>query len=330
MAAKPLVFVSYARTDREPVRRIVDTLRKLGINTWVDSEQLVAGESWERSISNALRQAQALLVFISPAYAESQWVVREFEHALTMGVRVLPVLIKDTPLHQVPVKLQSIQWLDATRDPFATATEIARILGGWFAESAPTPLKDEERDGLAKALAAQTKGAAAKPADETPTSVFLVHGHDEELLQEVVEFVEGLGIKAIVLREVGSAARSLIDKFFEIGGEARFAIVLLGADDMGASRIQYEEPNVGPMSLKYRSRQNTILELGYFYGLLGWDRVFVLEKAPPKRFPDFERPSDLNGVVFDRYDAPGKWKKTVANRLKNHGFVFANRQPSSP
>jgi hypothetical protein len=33
MASKQFVFVSYARTDREPVRNIVDELRKMGIET---------------------------------------------------------------------------------------------------------------------------------------------------------------------------------------------------------------------------------------------------------------------------------------------------------
>jgi predicted nucleotide-binding protein len=157
----------------------------------------------------------------------------------------------------------------------------------------------------------------------------LVHGHDEALLQEVLEFVEGLGIKGVVLKDAGGAARSLLDKFFEVGSAARFAIVLISADDMGASRRQFDEPDFGPKALKYRSRQNAILELGYFYGRLGWDKVFVLEKAPPKRFPDFERPSDLNGVVFDRYDTAGRWKMTVARRLEDGGFVSKCRSQTS-
>jgi hypothetical protein len=48
MTTKPFVFVSYARTDRDQVRRVADELRKLGVETWVDSERLAAGDSWER------------------------------------------------------------------------------------------------------------------------------------------------------------------------------------------------------------------------------------------------------------------------------------------
>jgi predicted nucleotide-binding protein len=328
MANTSFVFVSYARADREPVSRIVDELKRLGVETWVDSDRLAPGDAWEQRISYALREAEAFLVFISPAMMGSKWMFIELEHALTSGARILPVLLSPIAITELPLRLRRIQYLDATVFPpetFArsTAEEIARVLRVWSTKGAPEPLEDAEREGLAKAFAAQTKGTGAIPEDAAPTSVFLVHGHDEELLHEVVGFFEELGIRAIVLEKVGAAARSLIDKFFEIGGAARFAIVLLSADDMGASRDQFEEPDVGAKALKYRSRQNTILELGYFYGLLGWDKVFVLEKTPPRKFPDFERPSDLNGVVFDRYDLAGKWKETVAQRMEDHGFILA-------
>lgn len=45
---------------------------------------------------------------------------------------------------------------------------------------------------------------------------------------------------------------------------------LLCADDYGASRKQYEAPKVGDRALQFRTRQNVILELGFFYGKLGW------------------------------------------------------------
>jgi predicted nucleotide-binding protein len=207
----------------------------------------------------------------------------------------VPVLIGEAKV--TPSPLRHIQWVDATR----------------FPRSQIVP------------LTARTTGKEPVPEDETPTSVFVVHGHDEEFLGEVVDFVDGLGIKPVVLKNMEGATRSLFDRFFEFGGAARFAIVLLSADDMGASRLQFEEEEVGARALKYRPRQNTILELGYFYGLLGWDKVFVLEKEPPRRFPDFERPSDLQGVLFDRYDAAGSWKKKVATRLERGGFKIAQK-----
>ena len=336
MPDSPFVFVSYARSDREAVSRIVGELRGLGIRTWVDAEQLRAGESWEQVINEALGAAQVLLVFISPAMVRSKWIAAEFEQALTRGVRILPVLLSPTPSDSLPQRLQHIQWLDATQFPAgiaakSTAREIATIVHQW--RGAPvvpgSAAKGQVRE-LAKALAAQTRGPQAPPDDGAPKSVFVVHGHDDGLLTEVIEFIANINITPIVLKNVEGATKSLLDRFFEVGGSARFAIVLLSADDFGASRSQYEEPDVGGKALKYRARQNVILELGYFYGLLGWDNVFVLEKEPSKKFPDFERPSDLSGVVFDRYDGSGKWKAVIARRLESHGFSIegAKGRPS--
>jgi predicted nucleotide-binding protein len=328
MPNTPYAFVSYVRNDQFRVRSIVDELHKLGVETWVDWERLTAGQSWQHAIRDALEEASVLLVFISPQISrEFEQVESELHDALVSGIPVLPVLL-DERVERVamPIWLQQIQYLDATSlSPRRTAKEIEKNFKRMILTRSPPPIapKEAERDALAKVLVEKIEAPAAKPDDAAPSSIFVVHGHDEEFLHEVVEFVEGLGIEAIVLKDVGGAARSLIEKFFEIGGKARFAIVLISADDMGASRIQFDEPEVGSKALKYRSRQNTILELGYFYGLLNWDKVFVLEKPPPKRFPDFERPSDLSGVVFDRYDATGKWKKAIAQRLEQHGFVFA-------
>ena len=106
-----------------------------------------------------------------------------------------------------------------------------------------------------------------------------------------------------------------------VAGKARFAIVLLSADDYGASRRQYDQPGVGDRSLQFRARQNVILELGFFYGKLGMEQVFVVAKGPDFVFPNFERPSDLDGVVFDSLEDDA-WQTTLKGRLRDAGFVL--------
>ncbi len=272
----------------------------------------------------------AILVFITPHSVASSYAIHELSFAQNHGVRLLPVLLEPTPVDSLPANLRAIQWLDATR--FApksaaaeTAFEISTILKHWQVPANDT-LQEVEREELARVFAVQVSGtpqeAPSVAVPPPPDSVFIVHGHDEVLLNEVVDFIMLLQIRPIVLRDVGSASMSLFQKFFEIGGAAKFAIVLLGADDFGASLKQYDNPppHGGVHALKFRSRQNVVLELGYFYGLLGWDKVFVLEKAPCKEVPDFERPSDLNGVLFDRLDDKGKWKGVIRQKLATSGF----------
>jgi predicted nucleotide-binding protein len=64
-----------------------------------------------------------------------------------------------------------------------------------------------------------------------------------------------------------------------------------------------------------------ILELGFFYGKLGWENVFVVHKTPDKVFPNFERPSDLDGVVFDSIE-DRSWQRKLAERLSDAGFIL--------
>jgi predicted nucleotide-binding protein len=152
--------------------------------------------------------------------------------------------------------------------------------------------------------------------------VFVVHGHDEETLKLVCAFLERNDIKPIVLPQTLGPAQSLLQKFFQSSREAHFSIVILTADDLGASRVQYEADGVADRTLQFRARQNVILELGFFYGYLGWENVFVIYRGPPRVYPNFERPSDLDGAVFDTIDADGRWRDTLRRKLAEAGFKF--------
>ena len=149
--------------------------------------------------------------------------------------------------------------------------------------------------------------------------MFVVHGHDTDALRQLEEFLSSIGVEPIVLSRQGESAQSLFQKFMAIGSQARFAIVLLCPDDYGASRRQYDASGVGDKALQFRPRQNVVLELGFFYGKLGWENVFVVHKSPDRVFPNFERPSDLDGVVFDSIEDPS-WQKKLTGRLAAAGF----------
>jgi predicted nucleotide-binding protein len=81
--------------------------------------------------------------------------------------------------------------------------------------------------------------------------------------------------------------------------------VLLTPDDVGGT---------GSDALRPRARQNVVLELGYFLGHLGRQRVCALHKGL------LELPSDVNGVVYVPLDDAGGWKLKLARELKDAGF----------
>jgi hypothetical protein len=104
----------------------------------------------------------------------------------------------------------------------------------------------------------------------TSTKIFIVHGHDELAKESVARFIEKIGLEAIVLHEQPNAGRTIIEKF-EDYSNVGFAVVLLTPDDIGSPKDKRNESQP-------RSRQNVILELGYFMGRLGRGRVCALYK----------------------------------------------------
>ena len=163
----------------------------------------------------------------------------------------------------------------------------------------------ERRDGMVT-----TPGGRAMPAKErTPDSgkVFVVHGHDEEAKQSVARFLERIDLEPIILHEQLSKGLTVIEKV-EQYSDVAFAVVILTPDDVGASRDDSENPQP-------RARQNVWLELGYFIGKLGRERVVALKKG------EIEVPTDYLGAIYITMDEPGAWKTELAKEMKGADLV---------
>ncbi len=138
--------------------------------------------------------------------------------------------------------------------------------------------------------------------------VFIIHGHDNALKQEVARFIEKIGLEAIILHEQANKGRTIIEKF-EGFADVGFAIALLTPDDeviMMSDRSNKKS--------YFRARQNVIFEMGFFIGILGRERVFPLVKGD-----DVEIPSDYMGVVYTKYEG-GNWKLDLIKELKAVGY----------
>jgi len=143
-------------------------------------------------------------------------------------------------------------------------------------------------------------------AEISKSRVFIVHGHDELAREKIARFLEKLHIEVVILHEQVSQGMTIIEKL-EKYSDVGFAVILLTPDDEGR---KFAEGEV----LKPRARQNVILELGYFVGKLGRNRVLALYSG------SLELPSDYLGVVFVTLDPDDGWCLKLAKELKNAGF----------
>lgn len=133
--------------------------------------------------------------------------------------------------------------------------------------------------------------------------IFIVHGRNETFKIEVESFLKTLGLNPIVLHEKPNKGRTIIEKF-ENYSNVDFAIVILTSDDEGRIKNSSAE-------FRNRARQNVILELGFFLGKLGREKVCVLYEA------GIELPSDYDGVL---YVSLNEWHIKLAKEIKHAGI----------
>ncbi len=61
----PRIFLSYAREDASRVNEVRLLLKLAGVDTWMDSERLLAGPPWELQLKEALRSSDFVVGFLS-------------------------------------------------------------------------------------------------------------------------------------------------------------------------------------------------------------------------------------------------------------------------
>jgi predicted nucleotide-binding protein len=130
---------------------------------------------------------------------------------------------------------------------------------------------------------------------EISNKVFLVHGHDEGLLDELVVFLNKINFDVIVSKELANKGDTLLEKI-ENSSDADFGVVLYTPCDIGAK-------NADPANMRARARQNVVFEHGYLLAKLGRNKVFTLTKGK------LELPSDILGTLsisMDNSDWPTK------------------------
>jgi len=171
-------------------------------------------------------------------------------------------------------------------------------------------------EGQVEQIGPDQPALAPAPARST---VFIVHGHDDALRQQVARWLkENLrtGLAAVLLDEQPSEGRTLIEKFEHYAAQAAYVVVLMTADDLGGTKRQPGESEATLLGrLQARARQNVVFELGYFAGHLGRSHVALLYEE------GVEYPSDVRGIVHIPADAGGGWKERLRTELRAAGLL---------
>jgi predicted nucleotide-binding protein len=139
--------------------------------------------------------------------------------------------------------------------------------------------------------------------------VFIVHGREDGLKNELARVLERLDFHPVILHEQPDRGQTIFAKLNLEMADIGYAFVLLTPDDVGSL-------NVPAPDLQHRARQNVVFEHGMFAAHLGPNRVCALRRG------EVEMPSDLHGVIYKTIPDTGIQGVAleIANELKAAGY----------
>jgi TIR domain len=178
----PDVFLSYRRTDKEFVGKLVAVLESLGPSVWWDDE-IGGGEDWRDAIIENLASSRCLVIVFSEACNSSKQLRKELAVADHLDKEVIPVLIEQTePRGFFLYELAPLNWISIHPAPMEKLDSVARLLverleaTGWTAlpvvapADLPPPPLPAPADGVTAEKSASVPGQpwAAPFAPPTP------------------------------------------------------------------------------------------------------------------------------------------------------------------
>jgi hypothetical protein len=107
------IFISHSQADNTVTRQIADTLIDAGFEVWVDFDNIGGGDRWLRTIQENIEAAGVVVVVMSRAAQESEWVERETLFAMDVKKPLRVALVEDMPL---PLHLTNRQYIDCVGD----------------------------------------------------------------------------------------------------------------------------------------------------------------------------------------------------------------------
>ncbi len=207
----PYVFISYASADRERVLPIVDRLEQAGVKTWIDRDGIHGGANYAKVISDAIRDAAALVLFASPASLASRNVKQElalgwrFEQPY-LPLRLDPVEIPD----DLAYWLEGSQWIEVLDRPERD----------WLSDVA----KALEPYGIVVA----SQGTQLQPRAPRERPLLVGRERDQATLKEHLErMLAGQGGTILIGGEAGIGKTTLVEDL-SIQAEDAGALVLWG------------------------------------------------------------------------------------------------------
>jgi hypothetical protein len=232
------VFLSYCRDDRNYVDKLVGFLGESGVPVWFDDHR-APGDQWLDELRRRVEEADAVVVVMTPAAEQSDWVRIEIQQACDTGRPILPLLLDGEPFRS----LRTTQYLDVRGRRLPGEAFLARV------RSAPTAPLTQRPVRMIVAGPDLVRDVIDVRADcETATSVLGLLARmvrvlradraDERTLHGPAATTIG-AVKAVLPRQYGRPGRARplrVDERFATDYATRVAEVLTAIRSIGGER----------------------------------------------------------------------------------------------
>jgi formylglycine-generating enzyme required for sulfatase activity len=123
------IFLSYASQDREPAKSIYLALRDQGHKVFFDRADLPAGEEYHNRIREAAQNSHLFIFLLSPNGVDAgSYTLEELSIAEKASSKLLPVVLRETPIEQIPASLRAVTFHQPAGNLAAgVAAEVHRI-----------------------------------------------------------------------------------------------------------------------------------------------------------------------------------------------------------
>ena len=118
------VFISYSRTDSAAFAdELLAGLEVAGFAPFLDRQNIEPGEPWEARLGGLIAQSDTVVFVVSPQAIKSEHCRWEVDRTIQLSKRLVPVMFKKVPEHDIPEELSRLQFV-----PFDTEAGFTRPL----------------------------------------------------------------------------------------------------------------------------------------------------------------------------------------------------------
>ena len=104
------LFVSYSRRDSVAARKLIEALRSIEQDVWVDWESIPPAADWLEQIFHGIEESDAFIFLISPDSIASEVCKVEVNQAAQNNKRIIPIVLRDVQAKDAPDNIRKLNW----------------------------------------------------------------------------------------------------------------------------------------------------------------------------------------------------------------------------